>query len=98
MFLIENNTLIAMAALIGMVYIRAYKTFFMHSSAEAKIILLINIKMSTIVGILTFISRVNYRLRWSKPEIMRSLNFMRSLVEHEKCFITSGPGMRSGRN
>ena len=38
--------------------------------------LLINVKMPTIVGILTFISRKS---------------FMLSRVEHEKSFITSGP-------
>ena len=32
-----------------------------------KFILLINVKMPTIVGILTFISRINYRLWHSKP-------------------------------
>ena len=37
---------------------------------------LINIKMPTIVGILTFMSRNN---------------FMLSLIEHENSFITSGP-------
>ena len=37
--------------------------------------MLINVK--TIVGILTFMSRINFVLRW---------------VEHEKSFITSGPG------
>ena len=36
---------------------------------------LIHIKMPTIVGILTFMSKKN---------------FMLSCVEHEKCFITSG--------
>ena len=41
---------------------RGYKTFFMLSSAQLrlKFILLINVKMPTIVGILTFISRINY--------------------------------------
>ena len=39
--------------------------------------LLINVKMPTIVGILTFVSRKN---------------FMLNSVEHEKSFITSGPG------
>ena len=39
--------------------------------------MLINIKMPTIVGILTFMSRINFVL---------------GLVEHEKSFITSGPG------
>ena len=36
-----------------------YKAFFMLSSAELKFILLINVKMK-IVGILTFMSRINY--------------------------------------
>ena len=40
---------------------------------------LINVKMPTIVGILTFMSRKNFMLSW---------------VEHEKSFITSGPGRR----
>ena len=39
---------------------------------------LINVKMPTIVGILTFMSRKT---------------FMLSLVEHEKSFITSSPGI-----
>ena len=39
--------------------------------------LLINVKMPTIDGILTFMSRKNSML---------------NSVEHEKCFITSGPG------
>ena len=38
---------------------------------------LINVQMPTIVGILTFMSRKNFMLYW---------------VEHEKSFITSGPG------
>ena len=40
-------------------------------------IMLINVKMTTIVGILTFMSRINFVLR---------------CVEHEKRSITSGPG------
>ena len=40
---------------------------------------LITVKMPTIVGILTFMSRKNFMLTWA---------------EHEKCFITSGPGGR----
>ena len=39
---------------------------------------LITVKMPTIFGILTFMSRKN---------------FMLSKVEHEKSFITSGPGL-----
>ena len=39
---------------------RGYKTFFILNSAEStKFILLINVKMTTIVGILTFISMIN---------------------------------------
>ena len=38
---------------------------------------LIHVKMPTIVGILTFMSRKNF-----------------TQVEHEKSFITSGPGQR----
>ena len=40
--------------------------------------MLINFKMPTIVGILTFMSRINFVL---------------SGVEHEKSFIASGPGV-----
>ena len=40
-----------------------------------KFILLINVKMPTIVGILTFISRINYRLRSSKPSISIYLGY-----------------------
>ena len=39
---------------------RGYKTFFMLSSMRLKFILLMTVKMPTIVGILTFISRINY--------------------------------------
>ena len=39
--------------------------------------MLINVKMQTIVGILTFMSRINFVL---------------SCIEHEKYFITLGPG------
>ena len=44
---------------------------------------LINVKMPTIVGILTFMSRKN---------------FMLSRVEHEKTFINSGPGFQTTIN
>ena len=67
-----------------------------------KFILLINVKMPTTVGILTFISWTNYRLWWSKSEISlyfgpfsiyeMEKNFMLSLVQHENIFITLGPG------
>ena len=38
---------------------RAYKTFFMLNSVEHEFFLLINVKMPTIVGILTFMSWKN---------------------------------------
>ena len=40
--------------------------------------MLINFKMSTVVGIFTFMSKID---------------FMLSVVEHEKSFTTSGPDM-----
>ena len=45
--------------------------------SDVVFIMLINVKMPTIVGISTFMS---------------TINFMLSLVEHEKSFITSRPG------
>ena len=49
------------------------KLFSCSAPLSLKFILLINVKMPTIVGILTFISRINYRLWQSYPEI--STNF-----------------------
>ena len=56
--------------------------------------------MPTIVGILTFISRINYRLRSSKPSIYlgyfsiyEDLNFKLSRVEHDKKFYNLGTGL-----
>ena len=46
------------------------------SLSDVVFIMLINVKMPTIVGILTFMSRINFVL---------------SRVEHGKSFITSGP-------
>ena len=43
-------------------WLQGWITFFMLSSVENKLILLINVKMTTIVGILTFMCRVNYKL------------------------------------
>ena len=44
------------------------KLFSCSAQLRLKFILLINVKMPTIVGILTFISRMNYRLWSSKPQ------------------------------
>ena len=54
-----------------------FSTFQAQISLECYFFLPIDDKMPTIVGILTFISRII---------------FMLSLVEHEKSFITSDPG------
>ena len=47
---------------------RGYKTFFMLNSTEYEIFLLINDKMPTIVGMLTFMSGKNSILSLSEPE------------------------------
>ena len=67
-----------------------------------KFSLLINMKMPTIVSIFIFISReISCSAMFSKKEVANvsnsrfnsRTNFMLSRVEHEKCFITSGPGL-----
>ena len=77
------------------------KHFSYSTQLSMGFILLINVKMPTIVGFLTFISRINNWLGCFKPEIlidltisvfMSSLNFILSLGEHEKGFITLEPG------
>ena len=66
-----------------------------------KFIMLINVKMPTIVGILSFISMIyttSERLKARNFFICRyfsfykQLKFRAHLVEQEKSFITSGPG------
>ena len=62
-----------------------------------KFLLLINVKMPTFIGILTFMSGKNSILGLSGPEIAEfctyeHLNFMLNSVQHEKGFITLGPG------
>ena len=52
------------------------KKFLALSLSDVVFIMLINVKMPTIVGILTFMSRINFVL---------------SRVEHGKSFITSTP-------
>ena len=50
---------------------RGYKTFFMFMSTELNFFLLTNVKMPTIVGILTFMSRKNSILGLSEPNKSR---------------------------
>ena len=52
------------------------KLFSCSAQLRLKFILLINVKMPTIVGILTFISRINYRLWCSNPEIPIYLSYL----------------------
>ena len=47
---------------------RGYKTFFMLNSAEHEFFLVINVKMPTMVGILTFMSRKNSVIGLFEPE------------------------------
>ena len=47
---------------------RGYQTFFMLNSTEHEFFLLINVKMPTVVGILTFISRKNGTFPFLKPQ------------------------------
>ena len=54
------------------------KKFLSLSLSDVVFIMLINVKMPTIVGLLTFISRIIFVL---------------CLVEYEQSFITSGPGL-----
>ena len=56
------------------------KKFLALSLSDVVVIMLINVKMPTIAGILTFMSRINFMLNW---------------IEHGKSFITSGPGNQS---
>ena len=56
---------------------RQIKKFLALSLSDIVFIMLINVKMPTIVGILTFMSRINFVL---------------SRVEYENSFITLGPG------
>ena len=56
---------------------RQLKEFLALSLSDVVFIMLINVKMPTIVGILTFMSRINFVLR---------------RIEHGKSIITSGPG------
>ena len=74
------------------------KLFSCSAQLRLKFILLINVKMPTIVGILTFISRINYQILRYEPEFSTNFdNFniyeqLKFHAELEKSFITSGPG------
>ena len=80
---------------------RGYKTFFMLNSVEHEIFLLINIKMPTIVGILTLTSgKIAFYayLSLKKPNFLIFLYYRAFKIicstelSMKKSFITSGPG------
>ena len=84
---------------------QGYKKNSCSTQLSTKLILFINVKMPTIVGILTFISMIKIQqLRDLKQEtslfvrilvFMSNWNFLFCWVEHEKYFITSGgPGLK----
>ena len=62
---------------------KVIKLFSCSTQVRLKFILLINVKMPTIVGILTFISRINYRLWSFKPSISIYLDYF-SIYEESK--------------
>ena len=55
---------------------KVIKHFLCSVQLRLKFILLINVKMPTVVGILTFISRINYRLWSSKLSISIYLGYL----------------------
>ena len=62
---------------------QGYKTFVMLSCSvqlRRTFILLMNVKMPTIVDILTFIGKINYRLWSSKPSISIYLGYFAYLL------------------
>ena len=83
--------------------LKVIKLFPCSTQLSTKSILLMNVKMPTIVGILTFICMINTTSERLKAvnfficryfSFMSSWNFLLSWVEHEKSFITSGPGLK----
>ena len=54
---------------------RGYKTFFILSSTKLEIIMLINVKMPTVVGILTFASMMNTTSNMREFDSKKSLSF-----------------------
>ena len=80
------------------------KLFSCSTQLSTELILLINIKMPTIVGIFTFISIIITTSKRLKARnslcvdilvFINSWNFVLSSVEHEKSLITSRPVLRT---
>ena len=69
------------------------KLFSCSTQLCLKFILLINVKMPTIVGILTFMSRINYQFLSFEPEFSTNFDYFNiykqlKFPEHEFFFIT----------
>ena len=58
------------------------KLFSFSAQLRLKFVLLINVKMPTTVGILTFISRINYRLWCYKPSVTIYLGYFGSYEQY----------------
>ena len=81
--------------------IKVIQLFTCSTHLLMKFIMLINVKMPTVVGILTFIGRINITSESFKQEkiiistmynfTFDGLKFNAQLIEHEKSLITSGP-------
>ena len=77
---------------------RGYKTFFSCSPhLRLKFIMLIDVKMPTIVGILTYINRTNYYLMGFMPEFSTDLSYFSIYELSIKKFI-SAPGINPGKS
>ena len=78
---------------------KVIKLFSYSAQMRLKFILLINVKLPTTVGILTFISKINYRLMGFMPEFSTdlgyfSINSCSAELSMKKIYIiTSGPGL-----
>ena len=77
------------------------KLFSCSTQLSTKFILFINVKMPTIIGILTLISMINTTSSRLKARnfficqyfsFYEQLKFCAKLIEHENFFIISGPG------
>ena len=61
--------------------------FFCLKQSNVVFILLINVKMPTIVGILTFMSRINFKLSWGEHEKFHNHKAMKQVTLWEKLYL-----------
>ena len=80
--LVNANQFLDVVSLIGQIvhtWPQGYKTFSCATRLKLKFILLINVKMPTIVGILTFMSRINYQLLNIEPDFAICFDYFKLL-------------------